>query len=181
MKTMKPTAAPLDGTEPGRVDIVRIAGDIYINGVKKAFAVDFSNPPSANPEFENIDWLIGWAKMGLMSKGHTVPHFEQKRTEDFEPRQAVAMFTVPPICREPGALLFFYEPSPSVGIPIRTYRDAERTTANTHPVIANSEGVFPPIHFESEAPFMMMLLSSDEQPIATWDHVTIATVNKGEF
>ena len=71
-----------------RTEISRISGDIYINGVKKIFAVDFNNPPSAEPEFEDVDWLIGWAKIGLMSRGHKVPHFEHRTIEDFESKAA---------------------------------------------------------------------------------------------
>lgn len=69
---------------PKRVEISRIGGDIHINGEKKAFAVDFNNPPTATPQFENVDWLIGWAKIGLMSKGHIVPHFPAKSMAEFE-------------------------------------------------------------------------------------------------
>lgn len=68
----------------GRVEIARIGGDIYINGVKKAFAVDFTNPPSASPQFDEVDWLLGWAAIGLMSKGYTVPHFPNKTVAEFE-------------------------------------------------------------------------------------------------
>ena len=66
------------------VEIQRIAGDIYIRGEKKVFAVDFQpKTPSVHGEFASVDWLIGWAKIGLLSKGHTVPHFEMKHTSDF--------------------------------------------------------------------------------------------------
>lgn len=69
---------------PTRVEIQRIAGDIYINGVKKCFAVDFNNPPTLQPTFDQVDWLLGWAKIGLMSHGHEVPHFEVRTLEEFE-------------------------------------------------------------------------------------------------
>lgn len=72
------------GGLPVRVDVARIGGDIYVNGVKRVFAVDFSNPPTANPQFVTVDWLLGWAKIGLMSKGHTVPHFAHRATVEFE-------------------------------------------------------------------------------------------------
>ena len=64
------------------VDISRIAGDIYVNGRKKIFAVDFKK--SADNSFENVDWLIAWAKLGLESAGHAVPHFESKTIKEFE-------------------------------------------------------------------------------------------------
>lgn len=67
-----------------RVEINRIAGDIYINGEKKIFAVDFdAKNPKKNAEEYNVDWLIGWAKVGLLSMGHTVPHFEIKGIQEF--------------------------------------------------------------------------------------------------
>lgn len=53
------------------VDIVRISGDIYVRGKKIIFAVDFKM--GTDSTFEHVDWLIGWAKIGLMSCGHTVP------------------------------------------------------------------------------------------------------------
>lgn len=70
----------------GRIEIARIGGDIYINGAKKAFAVDFSNPPTANPQFETVEWLIKWAKIGLISRGHTVPHYPNRTKAEFEER-----------------------------------------------------------------------------------------------
>ena len=73
-----------DATTPHRVEILRISGDIYINGVKKLFAVDFDNPPTAVPQYETVEWLIGWAKIGLMSKGHVAPHFPNKEIAEFE-------------------------------------------------------------------------------------------------
>jgi len=63
-----------------RVDIQRINGDVYINGIKKIFAVDAGQ--NANPTFDEVDWLIGWVKIGLASKGHTVPHFPAGRKDD---------------------------------------------------------------------------------------------------
>jgi len=53
------------------VDIVRIAGDIYVRGKKIIFAVDFKL--ETDHDFKHVDWLIAWAKIGLMSCGHTVP------------------------------------------------------------------------------------------------------------
>lgn len=71
------------------VEINRIAGDIYIGGAKKIFAVDFkSKDPSVHSDFTNVDWLIGWAKIGLMSRGHTVPHFEIESIKMFENNKA---------------------------------------------------------------------------------------------
>lgn len=67
-----------------RVEISRIAGDIYVNNQKQMFAVDFNNPPTDKPQFANIDWLIGWAKIGLISRGHVSPHFETKGIAEFE-------------------------------------------------------------------------------------------------
>ncbi len=67
-----------------RIEISRISGDIYINGTKRIFAADFNNPPSAEPEYKQVDWLIGWAKIGLMSRGHDVPHFEARSTDEFD-------------------------------------------------------------------------------------------------
>lgn len=66
-----------------RVEILRINGDVYINGIKEIFAVDFSK--TSEPQYDNLDWLIGWAKVGLISKGHTVPHFPAGRKEAMQP------------------------------------------------------------------------------------------------
>ena len=64
------------------VDIVRIGGDIYVDGRKKIFAVDFKR--SDVLVYENVDWLIRWAKYGLEAAGHTVPRFESRATAEFE-------------------------------------------------------------------------------------------------
>lgn len=64
------------------VDIVRIGGDIYVDGRKKIFAVDFKRSDVLS--YENVDWLIRWAKYGLEAAGHTVPHFESRATAEFE-------------------------------------------------------------------------------------------------
>lgn len=66
-----------------RVEFSRIAGDIYVNGQKLIFAVDFTKQVE-HAEFSNVDWLMGWAKIGLMSRGHTVPHFEMRSVESYE-------------------------------------------------------------------------------------------------
>lgn len=71
-------------TDKLRIEIHNINGDIYINGEKKIFTVDFNNPPKINPTQENVDWLIGWAKIGLLSHGHDVPHFEMKPHDEFK-------------------------------------------------------------------------------------------------
>ena len=63
-----------------RVEIHRINGDIYINGTKEVFAVDFNK--DSEVRYDNVDWLLGWAKVGLASKGHTVPHFPAGRKND---------------------------------------------------------------------------------------------------
>lgn len=68
-----------------RVEILRIAGDIYINGEKKIFAVDFNR--STEVQYDEVDWLLGWAKIGLTSKGHTVPYFPAGRKEDMNPKR----------------------------------------------------------------------------------------------
>ena len=73
-----------DPSAPERVEILRVSGDVYINGVKKIFAVDFDNPPTANPQYHSVDWLLGWAKIGLLSKGHIVPHFPHKTMAAFD-------------------------------------------------------------------------------------------------
>lgn len=67
-----------------RVEIHRIGGDVYVNHDKVAFAVDFTNPPTEKPQHVNIDWLLGWARIGLISRGHDVPHFEVKPLAAFE-------------------------------------------------------------------------------------------------
>jgi hypothetical protein len=64
------------------VDIVRIGGDIYVDGRKKIFAVDFKRSDVLS--YENVDWLIRWAKFGLEAAGHIIPHFESKTTAEFE-------------------------------------------------------------------------------------------------
>ena len=64
------------------VDIVRIAGDIYVRGRKIIFAVDFKKDTDAS--FEHVDWLIAWAKIGLMSCGHTVPESAACSVEAFK-------------------------------------------------------------------------------------------------
>lgn len=63
-----------------RVEILRIEGDVYINGKRSVFMVDAGD--RVKPTFEDVDWLLGWAKIGLMSKGHTVPHFPAGRKGD---------------------------------------------------------------------------------------------------
>lgn len=65
-----------------RVEISRINGDIYVNGQKIVFAVDFKS--GVDVEFANVDWLIGWAKIGMLSKGHDVPHFEIRTIKSHE-------------------------------------------------------------------------------------------------
>lgn len=72
-------------TEPCRVEIQRIGGDIYLNGSCLIFAVDAGN--NSNPTFDEVDWLIGWAKVGMMSKGHTVNYFPAGRKEDMDNRR----------------------------------------------------------------------------------------------
>lgn len=67
-----------------RVELHRIGADIYINGRKVVFALDFNAiNPTLHPEFCNVDWLIAWAKVGLLSRGHNVPHFEIKDLSQF--------------------------------------------------------------------------------------------------
>jgi hypothetical protein len=66
-----------------RVEINRIAGDVYINGQKIIFGIDFNNPPTAEAQYSNLEWLIGWAKIGLISRGHVVPHFQPKELSAF--------------------------------------------------------------------------------------------------
>lgn len=59
-------------------------GDIYINGEKRMFAVDFDpHNPRANVETSNVKWLVGWAKIGLMSHGYDVPHFHIRPIESY--------------------------------------------------------------------------------------------------
>lgn len=68
-----------------RVEIHRIGGDIYINGQKKAFAVDFNTTdPTQQATGLNVDWLIGWAKIGLLSHGHDIPVSHIATIADFE-------------------------------------------------------------------------------------------------
>lgn len=66
-----------------RVEISRINGDIYINGTKAIFACDFNNPPTAEPQYNVVDWLLGWAKLGMLSRGNNVTHFEIKEIGHF--------------------------------------------------------------------------------------------------
>jgi hypothetical protein len=86
-----------------RVEISRISGDIYINGQKRVFAVDFKAAAGV-PEFSQVDWLLGWAKIGLMSHGYTVPHFEITSTKEFE-RIAALPATEEPAPEESGSLM----------------------------------------------------------------------------
>ncbi len=79
-----------------RVEISRINGDVYINGQKRVFAVDFKAAAGV-PEFSQVGWLLGWAKIGLMSHGHIVPHFEITSTKEFERIAAL------PAVEEPSA------------------------------------------------------------------------------
>lgn len=66
------------------VDLQRIGGDIYVNGRKLVFAVDFDPAaPTSNGSFGNVDWLLGWAKIGLLMSGHEVPYFELKKLHVF--------------------------------------------------------------------------------------------------
>lgn len=85
-----------------RVEITHIGGDIYVNGVKVAFAIDFVNPPKPTPEFRNVEWLLGWAKIGLMSLGHEVPHFETRDTKSFDAVPVEAAVVPQPGERVPG-------------------------------------------------------------------------------
>jgi len=73
-----------------RVEIHLIGGDIYVNNRKIIFAVPFNpdNPAiekqgTKYKEYTSVDWLIAWAKVGLMSQGHTVPDFPAGRVENF--------------------------------------------------------------------------------------------------
>lgn len=75
------------------IELHRINGDIYVNGQKIAFGVDFKNPPVKNPGYANVDWLLGWAKLGLLSRGHTIPHFQVREIHEFLDTQAAA-----PVC-----------------------------------------------------------------------------------
>jgi len=68
---------------PQRIELLRIGGDVYLNGRKMIFAVDFDNPPKLTPGHTNVDWLIGWAKIGMIKSGYNVAHFEQRDTKDF--------------------------------------------------------------------------------------------------
>lgn len=68
-----------------RVEMHRINGDIYINGKREIFAVDAGN--QVNPGFQNVDWLIGWAKKGLISAGHTVLTFDSGEKRDMQPQK----------------------------------------------------------------------------------------------
>lgn len=72
-----------DTTPSNRVEMHRIEGDIYINGVKKIFAVDFNK--SSHPTYDDVDWLLGWAKIGLMSKRFDVPNFQPTTSFKGEP------------------------------------------------------------------------------------------------
>lgn len=69
----------------GRIEIHRIAGDIYLNGRMEIFAVDKGK--SADVSYINVDWLIGWAKIGLMSEGYEVPHFSTGDVQDMQPQR----------------------------------------------------------------------------------------------
>lgn len=75
------------------IELQRIHGDIYVNGQKIAFGVDFKNPPVKNPGYANVDWLLGWAKLGMLSQGHTIPHFQIREIHEFLDTQAAA-----PVC-----------------------------------------------------------------------------------
>lgn len=70
-----------------QVELHRIGGDIYLNGVKIIFAVDFDNPPVNPPRSVQVDWLIGWAKVGLASQGHTFFTSELKEFASFETKE----------------------------------------------------------------------------------------------
>lgn len=76
---------PDESKLPHRVEIQRIGGDIFINGAREIFAVDAGQ--TTNVTHDNVDWLIGWAKIGLMSKGHIVPYFPAGRKEDMNPKR----------------------------------------------------------------------------------------------
>lgn len=72
-------------TDIKRVEMHRIAGDIYLAGQKVVFAVDFGK--SVEPEYAHVDWLLGWAKIGLMSKGYTVPYFPSADIKSFKEKE----------------------------------------------------------------------------------------------
>jgi hypothetical protein len=67
-----------------RAELLRIGGDVYLNGEKIIFAVDFTNPPTPQPVFNQVDWLIGWAKRGMIAEGHDVSHFESRTIAQHE-------------------------------------------------------------------------------------------------
>lgn len=50
----------------------------------------------------------------------------------------------------PGGKLYFYQTGTST--PQNTYQDVDLTTAHENPVVADSEGVFAPIYFDSSLP-----------------------------
>lgn len=71
----------MDSPEPiyttnttNRVEIHRIGGDIYVNNTKIVFAVDFDpSDPKAHTRGKNVDWLLDWVRIGMLSRGHIVP------------------------------------------------------------------------------------------------------------
>lgn len=69
---------------PQRVELLRIGDDIFLNGRKILFVVDYNNPPLANPGHSHTDWLIGWAKIGMIKSGYNVPHFHAKHIAEFK-------------------------------------------------------------------------------------------------
>jgi hypothetical protein len=64
--------------------------------------------------------------------------------------------------RLPGALLYFFQNRTSV--PKTTYQDAGLTTPHTHPIVADSSGVFPMIFADAADVFTVAMTDADGVP-----------------
>src|SRR6185369_4212416 len=72
-----------------------------------------------------------------------------------------------------GALLYFYQTGTTT--PQNTYTDSGLGTPNANPVVADSNGLFPPIYLSSGPDYKMILKTSAGVTVATRDPVESPT------
>jgi hypothetical protein len=66
-----------------------------------------------------------------------------------------------------GRKLYFFEPEPGSNVPANSYADEELTIPHTHPVIADVNGVFPPIYIDQTKRVAVRLFDSRDRVIFT--------------
>lgn len=73
----------------------------------------------------------------------------------------------------PGAQLYFYENQTTVAQ--TTYTTSALSVANSHPVVADAAGIFPPIWADDALTFTVVVTDADGAPLASFDGVTPST------